>query len=376
MYSFTKLKGFEVITTKPETIGKIKDIIVDSKKWQVKGFLLSKGLFSEDSFCPMKVVKNIDFTEKSVICYSLFKMREWVDERIRPEDMRLSKLIHQKVITEDLVEAGFIFDSVIDTKQIPWTIESIFIDQGLMQTTTSVNPHTIMEITEDGVRLKLKDIEVDTEKRKQFEKIEKLRIQAVEEKMILEKKYSNVNETISNLDMRLNSYRSSIANENEKTLDNRDTIGDIEKKLKRTLNDMKAAKKFVKETEESISEIDKEVVKKKKGAELNQQTKTRLQQLGKERKEKETNLEEMTIQYNDYEKLKDNIDAHVKKLHDEIKQSEKDIDTYQNIISEMGKDIQKRTNEKNDMKKDHIHLEKKVRRLEDNQTHIIMSGSK
>jgi chromosome segregation ATPase len=194
--------------------------------------------------------------------------------------------------------------------------------------------------------------------------------------MILEKKYSNVNETISNLDMRLNSYRSSIANENEKTLDNRDTIGDIEKKLKRTLNDMKAAKKFVKETEESISEIDKEVVKKKKGAELNQQTKTRLQQLGKERKEKETNLEEMTIQYNDYEKLKDNIDAHVKKLHDEIKQSEKDIDTYQNIISEMGKDIQKRTNEKNDMKKDHIHLEKKVRRLEDNQTHIIMSGSK
>lgn len=371
MYSFSKLKGYNVVTTKPEKLGQIKDMIVDTKTWQIKGFLLSKGMFKEDTFCPMKVVKNIDFGERSVYCYSLIRGSPWIDERIRPEDMHLSEILHTRAFSKEKSEAGLVYDCIINTANVPWKVESLSIDQGLMKNAYRVSTSKIDGITEDRIRLNLRNIDIDVEKRNQFLKIENLREQVVQEKMVVEKKYSTVYSIISNLETRLNSYRSKELNAVEKIADNKETIKDLQTKRKRTMQDLKSTKRLFDDMQNSIDEIHKEMDKKRKIPEQDQQVMTRLQQLGKEMKAKESNLKEIQFQLKGHEKLGENLDLHAVKLKDGIKDAEIDIRISRDIAAEMEKDLEEQRKEKERLKKEHIHLEKKVLRHQEHSDEIL-----
>lgn len=375
MQYFSKIKGYEVKTTKPETIGTVRDIIVDTKTWRIKGLLLVKGLKKEVTFCPMKVVKGIEHGERSISCYHLAQLRTWVDERRRPEDIRLSKLLDRGAMSSDGVEMGHVFDYFINTTNVPWNVSSLIIDAGLMKEVISISATKIDTITDDRVWFKLKNLEIDVEKRNQFQMIENLKDQAIQEKMVVEKKYSSVYSKISDLEKRLHSYHSNELNASEKIENNKETIRDLQKKRKRLEQDHVSTSRLLDNMRDSKKEIQKEMDKKRDQAEQDQQVVSRLQQLGKEIKTKETNIEVTRMMLLRNEKVTKNLIVRVEKLKEEIKEAEAEAKVSRSIYGEIQTDIDKHRKEKDRLKREHIRLERKVLRISDQVYEVLESAA-
>jgi len=366
MILFTKLRGFELRTAKNEPVGKIKDLVVRRGNWQIKGFLFSEGIFEGENFFPAELIKRVDYSEKAVLCYGVCKEEKLCDQLVPEEDICFSELISQKAFSEDNFEIGIIYDGVIYVHLSPWSLEKVLIDRGLMKRRSRISTGLISQITdENDVFLSLKHLDVDVEDRNELERLRTQKTETEDEQKIVEKKMTELSETISKIEIKLEAFNIKSLTQEENIEEREEAKKEIKQQLRTTKRSTKTLEKEASKIEEEVQSLGKEIPITKSVAEADKKVKTKLRDLKKKKKEGEEELARVKKCLDDDIKRKESFEAHIKKLDDEKEELEKENEDTKDVIKAMTLDFKERKREKNKLTRDFKKLEKKISKIEE-----------
>lgn len=369
MILFSTLKGYELRTPTNEPIGKIKDIVVKKRNWQVKGFIFSEGMFDfeGDNFFPAELIKRVDFSEKAVLCYGVCREEELCGQIIEGEDIKLSDLLNRRTVySEDKFEIGQTYDGVIYTHLSPWTLSKVLIGRGFMKRRSRLDTEKIGEISEDwDVFIGLKHLEVDREDSKELDDLRVQRQEVLDEQKIVEKRLGELSDIISRVEIKLEAYDIKIQHQKESIEEHEGTKDELSHQYKETKKLIRALKRQISRKEKALEELKKEIEVTKPVAEADKELTSKLRDLKKGRKELTAELKLLHKNLADDIKRRDGFQAHMDRLEEMEKELERGIDKNEDIIKAIKHDLRDRKREKGKATREFKKLEKRMSAIDD-----------
>ena len=368
MIRFSVLNGYELRTPTNEPIGKIKDIVVKKKNWQVKGFIFSEGMFDfeGDNYFPAELIKRVDFSEKAVLCYGVCSEEDLCDQIVEGEDFRFSDILNHTVYSEDKFELGRLYEGIIYTHLSPWTLSKVLIDRGLMKRRSRLDTDKIGEINEDGdLFIGLKHLDVDREDSQELEVLKGKKQAVLEEQMLVEKRLGELSDIISRVEIKLEAYNIKIQYQKDGIDEHEGTKDELEHQFKETKKLVRSLKRQVGKKEKELAELNKDIEVTKPVAEADSKVKDKLKEMRKSKRELTGALKSLTKNLEDDIKRKEGFQAHIGKLEDMQKELETGIGKNEDISKAMKNDLRDRKKEKSKATREFRKLEKRMSAIDD-----------
>ena len=150
---YSILKKCELTTPIGEKIGKITDLLVDTRetRWTVKKITLKTRRMLGKSFAyPIDQVENVNKTQKNV------RVTGYVEPETPPtlskvDMMFLEDLTKKDAVTEDGEKIGKIYNFDVSTLTKPWTVEKVLIKTGIRKRRLRISVDRVKTIEKDVV---------------------------------------------------------------------------------------------------------------------------------------------------------------------------------------------------------------------------------
>lgn len=129
---YSILKKCELTTPIGEKIGKITDLLVDTREtpWTVKKITLKKRILGKSFAYPIDQVEKVNKTQKNVRVTGYVKP-ETPPTLSKLGMMFLGDLTKKNAVSEDGEKIGKIYDFDVSTLTKPWTVEKVLIKTGI-----------------------------------------------------------------------------------------------------------------------------------------------------------------------------------------------------------------------------------------------------
>jgi len=129
---YSILKKCELTTPIGEKIGKITDLLVDTREtpWTVKKITLKKRILGKSFAYPIDQVEKVNKTQKNVRITGYVKP-ETPPTLSKVDMMFLGDLTKKNAVSEDGEKIGKIYDFDVSTLTKPWTVEKVLIKTGI-----------------------------------------------------------------------------------------------------------------------------------------------------------------------------------------------------------------------------------------------------
>jgi len=125
----TELEEFTAVDSLGEEIGKIKDVIVDTKgeEWNIKEFMVSKGLLKGEAVFCFEDIKKFDEDEKRIALKDGVDLQDFDEEKLSHKYLSMDAVKDRDVFDSKEEEIGKIYDYVLATSLTPWQVVKILI---------------------------------------------------------------------------------------------------------------------------------------------------------------------------------------------------------------------------------------------------------
>jgi len=148
---YSILKKCELTTPIGEKIGKITDLLVDTRKtpWTVKKITLETRRMLGKSFAyPIDQVEKVNKAQKNV------RVTGYVEPEAPPalskvDMMFLGDLTKKNAVTEDGEKIGKIYNFDVSTVTKPWTVEKVLIKTGIKKRRLRISVDRVKTIEKD-----------------------------------------------------------------------------------------------------------------------------------------------------------------------------------------------------------------------------------
>ena len=151
---YSILKKCELTTPIGEKIGKITDLLVDTREtpWTVKKITLKKRILGKSFAYPIDQVEKVNKTQKNVRVTGYVKP-ETPPTLSKLGMMFLGDLTKKNAVSEDGEKIGKIYDFDVSTLTKPWTVEKVLIKTGIKKRRLRISVDRIKTI-EKNVMIK------------------------------------------------------------------------------------------------------------------------------------------------------------------------------------------------------------------------------
>jgi len=151
---YSILKKCELTTPIGEKIGKITDLLVDTREtpWTVKKITLKKRILGKSFAYPIDQVEKVNKTQKNVRITGYVKP-ETPPTLSKVDMMFLGDLTKKNAVSEDGEKIGKIYDFDVSTLTKPWTVEKVLIKTGIKKRRLRISVDRI-KTTEKNVIIK------------------------------------------------------------------------------------------------------------------------------------------------------------------------------------------------------------------------------
>lgn len=148
---YSILKKCELTTPIGEKIGKITDLLVDTREtpWTVKKITLkTRRMLGKSSAYPIDQVEKVNKTLKNV------RVKGYVEPETAPtlskvDMMHLGDLTKKTAVTEDDEKIGKIYNFDVSTLTKPWTVEKVLIKTGIRKRRLRISVDRVKTIEKD-----------------------------------------------------------------------------------------------------------------------------------------------------------------------------------------------------------------------------------
>ncbi|MDI6916665.1 MAG: PRC-barrel domain-containing protein [Thermoplasmatales archaeon] len=147
---YSELKKYEVVAPLGDKIGKVEDVVVHIKDWNIKEVAVSPGLFKKTAGYSFDAVKNVDDNKKRVV----------IEGEARPASkpttgyINVNDLMRKKIFSSDEKEIGKMYDAVVVTKPEYWRMEKVLIHHGTLKRRLRLSSSEIESVADKIVLLK------------------------------------------------------------------------------------------------------------------------------------------------------------------------------------------------------------------------------
>jgi len=148
MRLFSQLEGYDMKSKLGDDMGKLKDVIIDSKTWNVNGLVLKGLVKKEKTFVKPKSIELAEKEERIYLSPEV-KVYEVSQEKSSMNYLYLSDLMKKKVFSNDDEKIGKVYDIEIATELKNWKVWKLLIKVGFKKRRLRIKPQTIMELGED-----------------------------------------------------------------------------------------------------------------------------------------------------------------------------------------------------------------------------------
>lgn len=157
MILFSQLEGYEIQSQMGDTMGKMKDLVIDTSNWKVKGLVIKdKKIRSLVNPHDLK----IEWDNERIILSPEVKAIEDTQEKSSVHNLYLSDLVKKHVISSDEEKVGRIFDVEITTELKDWEVWKLLIKVGFKKRRLRMKPKKIGKLGKDvSIKMTKKEVE-------------------------------------------------------------------------------------------------------------------------------------------------------------------------------------------------------------------------
>jgi sporulation protein YlmC with PRC-barrel domain len=140
-----------------DKMGKMKDLVIDTSNWKVKGLVISEK--KRRSLVNPHDLK-IEWDNERIILSPEVKAIEDTQEKSSVHNLYLSDLVKKHVISSDEEKVGRIFDVEITTELKDWEVWKLLIKVGFKKRRLRMRPKKISKLGKDvSIRMTKKEVE-------------------------------------------------------------------------------------------------------------------------------------------------------------------------------------------------------------------------
>ena len=147
MILFSQMEGYEIRSQMGDRMGKMKDLVIDTSNWKVKGLVIAE---KKKRMLVNPHDLKIEWAEEKIILSPEVRTVEDLQEKSSVHNMYLSDLVKKHVISSDDEEVGRIFDVEITTELKDWEVWKLLIKVGFKKRRLRIKPKKIRKLDEVG----------------------------------------------------------------------------------------------------------------------------------------------------------------------------------------------------------------------------------
>ncbi len=160
----SEIQGFDVEYNTGSEVGVVKDVMVDTTKerWHIVGIVVSPGITQKEIVIKPNEDVEIDLDEETIT------ISDKAEHDMEPEDassqkkLRLAFIHKKEVFSKDDEKIGKIYDVVIMTRMVPWTVWKVIIRvPGFISTRVRLDIRDIESVDEERITLNLTKDELE-----------------------------------------------------------------------------------------------------------------------------------------------------------------------------------------------------------------------